>query len=135
MADNKSVLEDPDDPGDYPDWIELHNAGSSAVSLDGLFLTDKMGNPTKFAITGGLKIAPGGYMMFFADEQQEQGFRHTNFRLSDQGEKVALFGAQGSVEIDRIEYPSLYENGGYGRYPDGADGQRQPLALNISLPV
>ncbi len=127
MADNKSVLEDPQDPGDYPDWIELYNAGSSTVLLDGLFLTDKMSNPTKFAITDGVTIAPGAYVLFYADEQQEQGDFHTNFRLNDQGETVGLFGAEGSVEIDRLKYGRLTVDVAYGRYPDGPDGQKQIL--------
>ena len=127
MADNKSLLEDPDDPGDYPDWIELYNAGSSTVLLDGLFLTDRMSNPTKFAITDGLTLAPGAFVLFYADEQQEQGEFHTNFRLNDQGETVGLFGAEGSVEIDRLKYGQLTVHVAYGRYPDGPDGQKQIL--------
>ena len=127
MADNKSVLEDPDDPGDYPDWIELYNAGTAKISLDGLFLTDKMDNPTKFAIIDGLTIDPGGHVLFYADEQSEQGPFHTNFKLNDQGEKVALFGAEGSVEIDQLGYGRLIADIGFGRYPDGPSGQQQIL--------
>ena len=127
MAENSLVLEDPDDPGNYPDWFEIYNAGTSSVSLDGLFLTDKMDNPSKFAITDGLSIPAGGYLVFYADEQQNQGVLHTNFKLEKNGETVAIFGAEGSVEIDRVDFPGLYENVAYGRYPDGSDRQLQML--------
>ena len=30
----------PDQDGDYPDWIELYNAGASAVTLSGYKLSD-----------------------------------------------------------------------------------------------
>ena len=124
MAENSNVLEDPDDPGNYPDWIEIHNTGASRVSLDGLFLTDKMDNPSKFAIADGLSIPAGGYLLFYADEQQEQGVLHTNFKLEKNGETAAIFGADGSVEIDSVDFPGLYENVAYGRYPDGSDRQQ-----------
>ena len=31
MADNDAILEDPDEPGSYPDWIELYNPGSGPL--------------------------------------------------------------------------------------------------------
>ena len=43
------------------------------------------------------------------------------------GEMVAIFGAEGSVEIDGVDFPNLYENVAYGRYPDGSDRQLQML--------
>ena len=120
MADNVATLEDPDDPGDFADWIELYNPSSDVVSLQGLFLTDNPDNPTKFAITLPLTIDAGGYLIFYADEDPEQGSQHTNFKLNKDGESVAIYGALGTVEIDRIDFGDLPSNTGYGRFPDGA---------------
>ncbi|MCA9920528.1 MAG: lamin tail domain-containing protein, partial [Anaerolineales bacterium] len=36
MASNSSTLQDPDEPGEYPDWLELYNPTNAPVSLDGL---------------------------------------------------------------------------------------------------
>ncbi|MDD4430372.1 MAG: lamin tail domain-containing protein, partial [Bacteroidales bacterium] len=38
MASNKSVAVDFE--GDFPDWIELHNAGTEAINLEGWSLSD-----------------------------------------------------------------------------------------------
>ncbi|RKZ92433.1 MAG: hypothetical protein DRQ40_08745, partial [Gammaproteobacteria bacterium] len=55
MADNDSVIQD--NVGDYHDWIEVYNAGSSAVDLGGMYLTDTLAEPSKwmipYGITGG----------------------------------------------------------------------------------
>lgn len=50
MADNKTTLEDPCDPGQYADWIELYNASDEIVTLNGLYLTDDANDPTKWQI-------------------------------------------------------------------------------------
>jgi hypothetical protein len=50
MADNKNALEDPLEPGRYPDWIELYNGSDEAVTLSGMYLTDDPNEPTKWQI-------------------------------------------------------------------------------------
>ncbi|MHC4745677.1 MAG: PEP/pyruvate-binding domain-containing protein [Planctomycetota bacterium] len=56
MADNETTKEDPDEPGEYPDWIELYNAGPEPIDLGGMYLTDDINEPDKwmipFTITG-----------------------------------------------------------------------------------
>ena len=47
MAGNETTLEDPDEPGDYPDWIELYNGEETAVSLEGFYLTDSAAELTQ----------------------------------------------------------------------------------------
>lgn len=141
MADNQSILEDPDDPGDFADWIELYNPGPSPVPLGNLFLSDDPENPTKFAITDTLTLDPGQYLIFLADEDPEQGPLHTNFRLSREAETVALYGAQGVVEIDRIDFVNMPTNIGYGRLPNAAADAWQllfcptPGAENAACPA
>jgi hypothetical protein len=120
VADNETTLEDPDQPGDYPDWFELYNPGPNAVSLDGLFLTDSLGNPTKYAIPNGLTIDAEGYTLFYADNAPEQGPQHTNFALSADGEFLGLYGALGAVLIDGVEFGPQLPNFSTGRYPDGS---------------
>jgi hypothetical protein len=49
-ADNKKTIENPDDPGHHPDWIELYNASQQTICLNGLYVTDDMNNPTRWRI-------------------------------------------------------------------------------------
>ncbi len=46
MAGNFDFTEDPDEPGEYPDRIELHNPTGTPVDLSGIYLTDDATVPT-----------------------------------------------------------------------------------------
>ncbi len=50
MADNRQVIEDPCEPGEYPDWIELYNASDKVIVLDGMYLTDDVNDPGKWRV-------------------------------------------------------------------------------------
>ncbi|MDH7600436.1 MAG: hypothetical protein QHH07_12525, partial [Sedimentisphaerales bacterium] len=50
MADNRSTIEDPCEAGEFPDWIELFNASDHTITLNGLYLTDDLNEPTKWQI-------------------------------------------------------------------------------------
>jgi hypothetical protein len=119
VAENKASLVDPDEPAETPDWIELYNPNSTPVSLDGLALSDNPEKPAKFPITNGLTIPAQGFIIFFADDDVKQGPVHTNFKLDQQGERVSLYRVQGSVLIDRVDFPALEADQAYGRKPDG----------------
>ena len=46
MAVNERTLADED--GEYSDWIEIHNAGTNLVNLNGWYLTDKSSQLTEW---------------------------------------------------------------------------------------
>ncbi len=83
-----------DEMGEHEDWIEIHNPGIAAVDLGGMYLTDDFGNRNKWEIPAGQTIPAGGYLLFWADEQTEQGPRHAAVKLSAGGEEVAICGAR-----------------------------------------
>ena len=139
MASNNKTLVDPDEPGETPDWFELYNPGSSAVALDGLGLAD--GEPLEggFAITNGLTIPPGGFIVFYADNDPSQGRLHTDFALGAGGESVILYNIATKAIIDRIDYPALETDQSFGRNPDGSGTPAMlpapsPLATNAVNP-
>lgn len=120
MASNATILEDPDEPGEFPDWIELYNPGLTAVSLNGLALTDDPGDPTKFPITDGVTIPAQGFLVFFADNDPKQGPLHTNFALSAGGESIALYRIQDGKLIDQYTFGPQTTDISEGRRPDGS---------------
>jgi len=120
MADNKTSIQDPAEPGDFPDWIELYNTGTQPVSLNNLYLSDEIDNPTLFPLPQGLTLAPGAFLLFYADGSPEQGPLHTNFKLNDAGEHLGLYGAVGSYAIDAELFIRLPADTAYGHLPDGA---------------
>ncbi len=121
MADNDSIIEDPDEPGAYEDWIEIFNAGSSTIDLGGLYLTDDLADPTQWQVPLGVSIPAGGHLLFWADDDEDQGDTHTNFKLGASGEEIGLFDSDGVSEIDSIVFGAQFLDVSYGRSPDGED--------------
>lgn len=83
--------------GEAEDWIELYNAGATAVNLLGWSLTDDERNPDLWTFPD-LTLQPGQYLVVFADARNLKTYGgtnrlHTNFKINDQGDYLALFNA------------------------------------------
>lgn len=89
----------------HPDYIELHNAGTTAVDLAGLRLGDAT-NPTAYTFPAGTTIAPGAYLVVWADSDTSAPGLHAGFSLDAEGDAVQLLGtaASGGAVIDSIEF-------------------------------
>ncbi|MHC4739737.1 MAG: chitobiase/beta-hexosaminidase C-terminal domain-containing protein, partial [Planctomycetota bacterium] len=117
MASNNSVYEDPDNPGEYSDWIEIYNAGDETIDMSGMYLTDNLENPTQWQIPGGVSLTSGAYLVILADLLDYQGIAlHTNFKLGAGGEQIGLFHSNGTTEIDSIDFDQInqYTDISYG---------------------
>lgn len=119
MASNSATLKD--ESGEYEDWIEIYNTSDNNISLNGFYLTDNFNNKLKFAIPGEITITAKGYVVFFADDNTSQGELHTNFKLSSDGEQLAIFQLSGAdtIVIDSLTFPNQSDDISYGRFPDG----------------
>lgn len=118
MPNNGSTLADPQEPMEYPDWIEIYNYGRFSISLNGLHLSDDPDEPDKYAIPSGVILLPKQYLVFFADDDGTQGALHTNFKLGNSGEQVGIYGPYGAAPIDIVEFGSQPEDAPVGRFPD-----------------
>ncbi len=123
MADNDETIEDPDEPGAFDDWIEIYNPGVLEIDLGGMYLTDDLTEPTQWQIPAGVTIPASGYLVFWADDQVEQGNTHTNFKLGKGGEEIGLFAsdADGNALVDSIVFGEQTTDVSYGRNPDGSN--------------
>jgi len=123
MAENDATIADTEGQGGFPDWIEIYNAGTSAVDLGGMYLTDNLENPTKWRIPDDVVVAAGGYLLFWADNDEEQGSTHAGFKLDAAGETIGLFDTaeNGYAAIDAVTFGQLAADVSYGRVPDGSD--------------
>jgi len=114
MASNTSTIKDPD-YNNESDWIELYNDGTTAVNLDGYFLTDNLAKPNKWAITN-VTIAAKGFVIFWADSNDSGN--HTSFNLNATVEQIGLFKPDLSV-VDSLSYGLQDPNISFGRSTDG----------------
>ena len=116
MASNTETAQDQD--GEYDDWIELYNNSPEPVDLSGYYLSDKSDNLTKWTIPANTVIEGHGYLIFWADEDQDQEGLHTNFKLSKSGEEVYLL-TPGEEVADHVVFGALGDDLGYARVPNG----------------
>ncbi len=115
LAANDQGITDPE--GQYEDWIELFNTTSSDIPLEGVFLSDDAANPGKWTFPAAT-IPAGGYLLLWADEDQNQEGLHTNFKLSKNGEEILLSNNDGTV-IDEVTFSAQETDISWGRCPDG----------------
>lgn len=116
MAANTNGLRDED--GDNSDWIEIHNAGETDVNLDGWFLTDDPAQLGKWRFPD-VTVAPREFLVVFASEKGKTnvtGRLHTNFKLSAEGEYLALVSPSMTVESAFAPaFPPQQPDVSYGR--------------------
>jgi WD40 repeat protein len=142
MADNTRTLEDPNEPVEFPDWIELYNPAPVPVNLGGMFLSDDPADSQSYRIPDGVVIGANSYLVFIADGEPEQGPLHTNFRLSKGGESVTLIdkAARSFRLLDQVEYDGLAADISYGRFPNSSGawrvlGAATPGSFNLDQPL
>jgi hypothetical protein len=90
MASNGKTLADVD--GDFSDWMELYNSGTTAVNLSGWSLTDDPSLADRWYFPS-ITMQPGSFMVVFAsgkDRTNAAGQLHTSFSLKADGDYLAL---------------------------------------------
>jgi hypothetical protein len=121
-----------DNMGEFDDWIEIHNPTADSLEIGGLILKDQLdtwsiptGDPSTF-------IPPNGYFLLWADDQEDQGIFHTNFKLASGGEFLGLYESDGITVIDSITLPALSPDNSYVRCNTGwlQTSDPTPLAEN-----
>jgi hypothetical protein len=126
MASNASF--DVDGTGGFPDWIEIYNPADTAFDIGGMFVTDDLDIPQKWQIPtsdpNATTIEAGGFLVLFADLHPELGALHLNFKLSSEGEDVALFAEDDGGYIlmaDGYTFETVTVDVSEGRLSDGAE--------------
>jgi hypothetical protein len=109
-----------DEDGENEDWIEIANISSSPVNLLGWYLTDTKNQPRLWALPN-RTLNAGAYLVIFAsgkDRKPASGNLHTNFKLSDNGEYLALTKdiGGGGVQVVQVfdPYPRQAADISYG---------------------
>jgi len=102
LASNSRIRAD--ENGDFEDWIEIRNLTAGAVALEGWSLTDDPGLLGKWRFPA-VQIPANGYLVVFAsgkDRRVPGANLHTNFRLSNDGEYLALVEPDGEVVATEV---------------------------------
>lgn len=132
MASNSTTVAD--ENGEFDDWIEIYNPGTSDVSIAGYYVTDDFTNAMKYHIpdTATNAIVPaGGWLLIWADNQDAQGNLHTTFALSAGGEQAGLVAPDGVTYVDSLTFGAQTSDVSWGR--DG-DGDLNWIFFNVPTP-
>ena len=124
----------------YPDWIELYNQTGAEIDLEGWYLTDEEDDLVKWQFPKGYVLGTGEYFVVYASKKEledypgnypyvdDDGFLHTNFKLTTDGEYLALVKPDG--ETIAHEYISFeYDDYLFG-YPKQEDDISYGLLYN-----
>lgn len=138
----------PDDSGDDEPWMELFNAGTQPVSLDGWHLTQQLSDLTQWPFPPGITLAPKEFLLVWLDGEPRESTAsslHTSFRASPGAGTIALVVplAGNSTVLDYVDAQAIPPEQSWGLYPDGLGGTWQRLAHptpgaandNAALPV
>ena len=112
-------------------WVEIYNAGTNPVSLQGCYLTPNYAQLTHWAFPTGAVIAPAQFKVIFADGQTQLSTAeewHTSFILPPGGGSLALTRTanNGQLQVmDYLNYTNLHANQSYGSSPDGQSFSRR----------
>ena len=115
-AFNSSTLAD--EEGSQEDWIELVNLGSQTINLNAWNLTDDAQSLRKWTFPSVL-LSPGNYLVIFAsgkDRRAPERPLHTNFRLSADGEFLALVNPDLEIVSNAFSpsYPQQFRDVSFG---------------------
>ncbi len=120
LASNQTIIAD--ESGDFDDWVEIYNPGTDSVNLAGYFISDDAGNPQKWQIPADYPLAttilPGGFLLFWFDDEPEEGPTHLPFKLNAAGEDV-LISAPDSTLLDLTSFGQQVTDVSLARLPDG----------------
>jgi hypothetical protein len=121
LADNETG--DRDEASQLEDWVEIYNRGSAPYDLSGHWLSDDALNPRKWQVPNGTVVAAQGFVRVWCDNEPTQGPLHATFKLSKEGELVALYDIDGRQNqlLDGFAYGDQKGDRSFGRFPDGSN--------------
>jgi len=126
LADNQTHRTDVD--GDHSDWIEIYNASDEIVSLTGWYLTDDFRNFRQWMFPKA-ELGPGEFLLVWASGKNRTNWvddLHTNFKLSSDGEYLALVRPNGKTIAHEYlpKYPKQKADISFGLTKSHFESQR-----------
>ena len=113
----------PDNRGEYEDWLEIYNGGTSVIDLSRIFIeyrgkksiTWKLYNQRSFTLN------PGSFLVYWADNETDEGPLHLPFKIPAEGEVIKLIQPVGiGIHLlDSIRIVAKNPGVTLGRFPDG----------------
>ncbi|MGV3532787.1 MAG: lamin tail domain-containing protein, partial [Chthoniobacteraceae bacterium] len=101
MANNHGAVVD--SAGDWPDWIELHNAGGADFDMSGMTLRVNSRLSSAWTFPAGSIVPAGGYLRLWCDDRSPLSTANIGQALADEGGGVWLYNTAGQ-QVDAVVY-------------------------------
>ncbi len=105
------------------DWFEVYNPNNFTVNLAGYHISDDPERRNKWMVpttfVDSVTVPANGWLLFWADGQENQGVRHAGFRLSNNGEYLSIASPDGFTLADEIAWNYIAPDTSLGRSTDG----------------
>jgi uncharacterized repeat protein (TIGR02543 family) len=109
-----------DEDGDYNDWIEIYNYGTTIINLEEFGLSDQTDDPYKW-IFPSVELAPNQYLLVWASDKNRASINsqlHSNFKIKSGGEAIVLTNSAGT-KLSESPAVAIVADNSYGKNPDG----------------
>lgn len=130
-----------DEYGESSDYIELYNPSKTSVSLAGYTLTEKA--ETEGISLDGYYLAPGGYLLLYANGRWETDSHSVALQISAEGENLYLYDRNGYC-VDSVQVPKLPADTVYARMGEdmetwdsaryGSPGEGNDILTSYTVP-
>ena len=100
------------------DWIELFNVTSAKMDVSGMYLSDDIDEPLKYALPQGTTIPAKGYLIIWCDKESGTQL-HAPFKLDNKDGSAVVLTARDKSWADTLIYNSHTGFQSVGLYPDG----------------
>lgn len=104
-----------DETGQTEDWLELVNRSDATVNLSHYAIAD---SANEFHTLPNVMLQANQVILFWADDDTDDGVRHLPFKLSSDGETLTLKRLADN-HVEQITVPPLATNQSIARFPDG----------------
>ncbi|MBL9136732.1 MAG: lamin tail domain-containing protein [Verrucomicrobiales bacterium] len=123
--------------GGFPDLLELHNGGASAIDLSGMRLSDDLTKPDKFIFPSGTSIPANGFLVVVAGNPDLTPGLHIGFAFDAEGDAVFLHDAPnaGGHLIDAVHFGLQIPGKSLGRDREGAWTLCRPTLGQANQPI
>ncbi len=113
-----------DNVGELEDWFEIYNPNNFDVNIGNYYFSDDIENPTKWRVPtdfpDSVTVEANSWLLFFADDDTEQGVRHASFRLNNSLESLRFYTPDGFTVVDFVTWQGMDADTSLGRLTDGA---------------
>jgi hypothetical protein len=116
---SNNVSSSMDDKYNYSMWVEVFNAGSTAVNLNGYVFQKKLTADATLWSPGNVNVPAGGFTVLYFERPDEFNPGHATIKLDPTGGTLYL--TKDGAIVDELAYPQQYRNSSYGRKTDGGN--------------